>query len=177
MQEHSSARKQVWVVIVLLVSVFVPYGLPAAAGSTDEKALEHCNVGPDMPMQCFATEAEALYEGTGGRIKLEAGQSSKDLTDDELFGPNPNGASVYSTLYENADYGGATLSIYASSCSGWNNISGAWNDRVSSARTNTCGITLYEHYNLTGPSLRINYPGTNWVGVSMNDKASSWSLP
>ena len=51
-------------------------------------------------------------------------------------------------------------------------------DRVSSAWVaDGCGLTLYEHYNLTGSPLHINPWGTYYVGDWFNDKASSWKLP
>ena len=141
---------------------------------SDDGGKEYCITGPGKPMECFNTEAGALYKASGGRIKLAPRETSRSLSDDVLFSPD---IAIQAYLYEDADYGGSTLTVYADTCSGWNNMTTGWNDRVSSARTGSCGITLYEHYNLTGSYLKINYPGTAYVGTAMNDQASSWSLP
>ncbi len=144
------------------------------SGTTKGGGLWHCISGQDRSFQCFDTEAEALSIASGGRIQLAPGETSGSLSDSELFDPN---STIRSILYEHADYGGATLTIYGDTCSGWNNMSSTWNDKVSSARTYSCGITLYEHYNLTGSSLNITSPGTSYVGSAMNDKTSSYSVP
>jgi len=180
MHRQIFGRRSMAAILLLLASFMLPYGLPSGAHvahASDEEVLQHCIVGPEKPMECFASEAEALSAATAGRIELAPGQTSRDLSDSQLFAPNPNGASLYAVLYEDADYGGSTLTIFSSSCSGWNNISGSWNDKASSVRTYSCGVTLYDNYNLSGMSLRVNAPGTNWVGPAMNDRASSWSLP
>lgn len=145
-----------------------------ALGGEKGSELPHCIAGPGRPFQCFDTEAEALSIASEGRIHLAPGETSGSLSDSELFGPD---STIRSILYEHANYGGATLTIYGDACSGWNNMTSAWNDRTSSARTYSCGITLYEHYNLTGSSLKINSPGTSYVGNAMNDKTSSYSVP
>ena len=170
--------------MLALMTLVVYTGVAPAAASnntspdmgTTKKAgvSRHCITGPGRPLQCFETEAEALRVASSGHIRLAPGQSSRSLSDDQLFSTQ---SDLYAILYEHADYGGATLSIYSGSCSGGNNMPSTWNDVVSSARTGICGITLYEHYNFTGSSLRINYPGTSYVGNAMNDKASSWTLP
>ncbi|HEX9989530.1 MAG TPA: hypothetical protein VGE45_13765 [Chloroflexia bacterium] len=134
----------------------------------------HCVSWANGHTDCYATEAEALYAASDGRIKLAPGQTSKDLTDEELFGTDTD---VRAVLYEHADYGGATLSLRGN-CGGWNNMLGAWNDAVSSARSYSCGsVTIYQHNNLAGAGLCILPPGITYVGDSMNDTTSSWSVP
>ncbi len=146
---------------------------PVVPGNEGKPSPQHCVAGADIPMQCFETEAESLYFASGGRIKLKPGQTSKDLTNEELF---DQATGVQAVLYEHAYYGGATLSLIGSTCSGWNNLAGTWNDAVSSAKAN-CGVTLYEHYNMTGAGLCILAPGIGYVGDWMNDRASSWTVP
>jgi hypothetical protein len=166
--------------LIVLASIALPYGQiasaqPISAGKGADR-YKHCITGPDKPMQCFDTEAEALYVASAGRIVLAPGETSSSLSDKQMLGDG-DAVSIQATLYEDVNYGGSTLTIYADGCIGWNNISGGWNDRVSSVSTYGCDIILYENYNKVGPSLYINYPGTSWVGSSMNDKASSWKLP
>ncbi|HKP54107.1 MAG TPA: hypothetical protein VJ183_15830 [Chloroflexia bacterium] len=173
-------RRAMVALLIALASIAWPYGQIVSAQPTlasegvDE--YDHCITGPSKPMQCFDTEAEALYVASGGRIQLAPGETSRSLSDKQMLGDG-DAVSVQATLYEDVNYGGSTLTIYADGCIGWNNISGGWNDRVSSVSTYGCDIILYENYNKVGPSLYINYPGTSWVGSSMNDKASSWKLP
>lgn len=136
--------------------------------------IKHCITGPNRPVQCFKTEAEALDTASHGHIKLPPGQTASSLSDVQLFAAS---TTVQAILYVDDNYGGSSLTIYNDTCSGWNNLSAVWNDVVSSARTGNCGITLYESTNLLGTPLRINSPGTSNVGAAMNDRASSWSLP
>jgi hypothetical protein len=144
-------------------------------------AEQHCVYRPAQPLECFNTEAEALYSASNGRIRLPEGGSGRSLSDEELFGTS--GAegiesTIQAILYKDADYGGASLSIVSDTCSGWNNLASTWNDVTSSARVSSgCNLTLYEHTNLGGTSLSVSPPGTTYVGSAMNDKASSWSLP
>jgi len=137
---------------------------------------EHCITAPaHLAVQCFATQAAALRVASGGRIQLAATQTANDLTNAQLFG----GTSIQAILYQDENYSGSSLTIYSSTCSGWNNMPAGWNDVVSSARTSTCGVTLYELYNCNsgGMHLAVSPPGTPNVGPAMNDQASSWSLP
>lgn len=133
---------------------------------------QHCITGPNQPLQCFDTEAQALLVASGRGIDLAAGETSRSLSDTQLFN-----TSIQAILYEHTNHTGSTLTVTSGGCYGWNNMPSNWNDRVSSARTGSCGISLYEHYNLAGLRLRIDSPGTYYVGDAMNDKASSWSLP
>lgn len=162
----------------LLIYTPVPTDATTATGESPTKALDklhtHCITGPGTPLLCFRTEAAALFTASAGYIHLAPEQTSADLADSELFAPE---SSVQATLYEHADYAGATLSIYGDGCNIWNNMPSGWNDFTSSVRTNSCGLTLYENYNETGTYLKINSPGTAYVGIAMNDKASSWSIP
>jgi hypothetical protein len=138
-----------------------------------EFAGEHCITGPGTPTECFKSEAEALYAASKGRIQLPPGEKAHSLPAEEVF---DSLTGVQAILYEHADHGGSTLTIYSNSCSGWNNMATGWNDRVSSVWLGVCGITLYEHYNLAGPWLDVSSPGTSYVGSTMNDKSSSWAL-
>jgi hypothetical protein len=145
----------------------------SATNSYNEQA-EHCITSEGESVQCFATQAEALKVASGGRIQLAPGQTARSLSDDELFAPD---SMVLAILYEHANYGGATLTIYGDNCGIWNNMPGGWNDITSSVQTSSCGITLYVNASLGGTALSVAYPGTAYVGDAMNDKASSWKIP
>lgn len=160
--------------------------IQTAAGKNAAPAVaeQHCVDRPKQPLECFNTEAEALYAASDGRIQLPEGGSARSLSDEELFGTaGSEGAegttsTIQAILYKDADYGSASLSIVSDACTGWNNLSVTWNDVVSSARvTSGCGLTLYQNTNLGGASLSISPPGTTYVGNTMNDTASSWALP
>jgi hypothetical protein len=143
---------------------------------SDEKSqpAEHCIASEGESVQCFATVAESLKVASGGRIQLAPGQTASSLSYDELFAPD---SLVLAILYEHANYGGATLTIYGDNCGIWNNMPGGWNDVTSSVQTSSCGISLYVNANLGGTGLWVAYPGTSYVGDAMNDKASSWNIP
>jgi hypothetical protein len=152
----------------------------AGKGQAPSVAEQHCVDRPKQPLECFNTEAEALYSASNGRIRLPEGGSARSLSDEELFGAGTEGttSTIQAILYVDANYGGSSLSLVDDFCNGgWNNLSTIWNDVVSSARTSSCGVTLYEHTNLGGTSLSVSPPGTTYVGNTFNDKASSWSLP
>ncbi|MDQ5824753.1 MAG: hypothetical protein M3441_11170 [Chloroflexota bacterium] len=156
----------------------------AGKSAAPAAAEQHCVDRPKQPLECFKTEAEALYAASGGRIRLPEGGSARSLSDEELFGTagsegtEDTTSTIQAILYKDADYGGASLSIVSDTCSGWNNLSSTWNDVTSSARVSSgCNLTLYEHTNLGGSSLSISPPGTTYVGNTMNDKTSSWALP
>ncbi len=167
--------------LIMLASIALPYGQIASAQPTSASkgvdGYEHCITGPGKPMQCFDTEAEAVYVASGGRIQLAPGETSRSLSDKQMLGEG-DGPSIMATMYEHVNYGGATMSIYAYACYGWNNIAVGWNDRVSSVTTyGGCDIVLYENFNQGGSSLYVNYPGTSYVGSAMNDKTSSFEFP
>lgn len=149
------------------------------------KPPQHCITSATdagQAVQCFDTEAEALRVASGGRIQLAPGQTARSLPYEEVFGgsnnpDNPN--TIQAILYEHPNYGGATLTIYNSGCSIWNNMPGGWNDVTSSVWSGPCGVTLYDYPNkdLSGKWVCIGPPGTPYVGDEMNDRASSWSIP
>jgi hypothetical protein len=196
-------RHLVMMCVLSLCAAILSWAAPARAQGTSPPSTEnvqaapaavktdqHCVARRNRPLQCFGTEAEALYSATNGRIRLPAGGSARSLSDAELFGtrstfnafgaisPNSTTSTIQAILYVDANYGGASLILSDDFCNGgWNNLSGSWNDVVSSAKTASCGVTLYENANLGGISLSISPPGTSYVGNTMNDKASSWSLP
>lgn len=156
------------------VNALVQVHATPVTGKEPGESPGHCVSWASGPTDCYATEAEALYAASDGRIKLAPGQTSKDLTDEELFG---TGTDVRAVLYEHSNYGGATLSLRGD-CGGWNNMFATWNDAVSSARSYSCGsVTIYQHYNLAGAGLCILPPGIGYVGDLMNDTTSSWSVP
>ncbi|MBF6613397.1 MAG: hypothetical protein IVW55_09755 [Chloroflexi bacterium] len=166
-----------------------PYAGTASGELTGEAKApqppQHCitsGIGSAQAIQCFNTEAEALRVASGGRIQLEPGQTARSLPYEEVFGSsaNPdNPSSIQAILYEHANYGGATLTIYNSGCYIWNNMPGGWNDVTSSVWSGPCGVTLYDYPNndLSGKWACIGPPGTSYVGDAMNDRASSWSIP
>jgi len=181
MKGNIFTRRAMMALLIALASIALPYGqIARAQGALASKGVdgyEHCITGPGKPMQCFDTEAEALYVASGGRIQLSPGETSRSLSDKEMLGEG-DGVSIMVTMYEHSNYGGATLNIYANGCYGWNNIALGWNDRVSSLITyGGCDIVLYDNYNLGGSFVYVYYPGTSYVGSAMNDKTSSWLFP
>lgn len=175
-------KYRVFMTCVLLLCATLSNGMYTAHATATDQARaaksgggeKHCLVGPRRPLECYPTEAEALYAASAGRVKLPKGKTARDLSDAELFGAT---STIQAILYKDANYGGASLSLVNDTCSGWNNLASSWNDVVSSARTASCGVTLYVDTNLSGSSLSISPPGSTYVGNSMNDQTSSWSLP
>lgn len=156
-----------------------PMPYQGTASNEVAKPPRHCITGADQVVQCFDTEADALRVASGGRIQLAPGQTARSLPYEEVFGSDDSPNTVQAIMYEHTNYGGATLTVYNSGCSIWNNMPGGWNDVTSSVWSGACGITLYDYPNkdLAGKSVCIGPPGTSYVGSNMNDRASSWSIP
>ena len=90
---------------------------------------------------CYASFAQAISEGTGGAVRLDASASPSTLTDAALGDPVPLASSVLiGTEYVDATYGGASASYYASAtCSSTTTwevayVTDAWNDVFSSGQ-------------------------------------------
>jgi hypothetical protein len=160
-------------------TVATPTPYPDTAANGVAKPPRHCITTGDQAIQCFDTEAEALRVASDGRIQLASGQTARSLPYEDVFGSRDSPTTIQAILYEHANYGGATLTIYNGGCYIWNNMPGGWNDVTSSVWSGPCGITLYDYPNkdLSGNFLCIGPPGTPYVGADMNDRASSWSIP
>ncbi len=177
---HASAGKQA---PPTTASTPTPYPGTASSELTGQsKAPQHCitsGIGSGQAVQCFDSEAEALRVASAGRIQLAPGQTARSLPYEEVFGSSTNPSGIQAILYEHANYGGATLTIYNGGCYIWNNMPGGWNDVTSSVWSGPCGVTLYDYPNrdLSGKWICIGPPGTSYVGDEMNDRASSWSIP
>ena len=99
--------------------------------------------------------------------------------------PSPMAASyVLATLYTNANYGGSSLALQASTpCDtnadvdhAWATLPAGFADEVSSVKgANNCQIKLFEHTTYGGTSLGP-LTSTTYVGDTINDKASSIQL-
>jgi hypothetical protein len=163
------------VAIGLSTQVSLAQSAPTLTDDAATPAKPHCVVIPEQPVECFATEAEAMQAGTGENINRTPDQTPDSLNRTAARRP------WRATLYEHANYnaGRVGLANYIfGSCGSRANIPPAFNDKTSSLRVGYCGITLYEHANLKGEK-RYFSPGRNipYVGNGFNDKASSFSLP
>jgi hypothetical protein len=66
------------------------------------------------------------------------------------------------THYEYAGFGGSSMSVVGSDCTGgWLNVSAAWNNRISSTRHGCPRIRHHSGYDLTGSSQTTLAPGGN----------------
>ena len=71
------------------------------------------------------------------------------------------------THYEFANYGGSSMSVVGSSCSGgWLNTSAAWDNRISSTRNGCPNIRHYAGANLTGAFQSTLAPGANLTALN-----------
>jgi len=105
-------------------------------------------------------------------VGAEACYSSfEDAMTEEAVGAWGDGASpgaqalatfTIGTHYEFANYGGSSMSVVGSDCTGgWVNTSAAWNNRISSTRHGCPHIRHYSGANLTGSSQTTTAPGGN----------------
>src|SRR5687767_10941356 len=101
-----SKHMLIGVVVAALLTAPSHHGVSEAyaAVNGEGEGAQHCISTSDKAVECFATEAEALYVATGGRIVLAEGQTFASLSDEVLFAPD---AGVAGVLYEHANYGGS----------------------------------------------------------------------
>lgn len=165
-----------------------------AAAAPEAKAGPHCVVKVATgKTTCYDTFRESIAAATDGRI-TDAPATPQKAAEDKKFlaglnAPASRGAAVPMAiggwLYEDAGYAGRslTLGIAADTCRNDGRWDGqvnrlgdhGFNDVTSSAWTiGNCLVELHSETNFRGT--RNLYDRADWVGSSMNDRASSLRL-
>lgn len=132
----------------------------------------HCVATVEEALICFTTLHESLEFASGATLTLEPTQNVSDFSDEDL-----TNAGILALLYDAPNQVGYSLAIVGDHCGVSGNMPTTWNNRVSSGRTGSCGIYLYDGYNAGGNGIFIAAPGTNYVGDLLNNRASSWVIP
>lgn len=146
--------------------------VPAATAAANDTADVCWAPTASQRLVCYPDDAawkDAVYELTG-RVVLEEGESARGVL----------ASFTIARLYEDASYGGSIYPVIASSstiCSTGSqsaNLTGSWNDKVSSFRSYYgCTTRLYENSGQGGSSIS----GGNVSGLgAMNDRASSYTV-
>ncbi|TDB81360.1 hypothetical protein E1264_32835 [Actinomadura sp. KC216] len=144
-------------------------------------------------MTCYDTFTQAVTDATNGKITnaprdAATAVASKTFNDRinavaQVKGRSAAGAAatVIEISFEHRDAGGSSLTWETSSgCNDsggveWQvgNVSGWWNDRISSFRTYArCQGKHWEHSNFRGASTGF-WNSTSYIGNAMNDRTSS----
>ncbi|MBY6307471.1 beta and gamma crystallin [Streptomyces clavuligerus] len=87
-------------------------------------------------------------------------------------------AQRVATVYEHANYQGASIDLYADECvfvSSQRNLPSAWNDRISSIQMHQpCAMVVFEHSGIAGASTWF-WASQNGLGP-WNDRISSYAF-
>jgi hypothetical protein len=182
----NAIRKKAWLGLVATAVCCLSLAAgPAASASpaapADPKSADVCWLAAETGvLQCFEDEAamdRAILEQTGA-VLVEEGSFAARSTSSAVAA-----ASLYpiSRMFENADYGGAYLTVSAPSTTfcvnssiQLSNIGLAWNDRVSSVLSYYgCLTRLWSNTGYTGSVGTFNDAGT--LGA-LNNAASSYKV-
>ncbi|MGW1894900.1 hypothetical protein ACWCP6_32350 [Streptomyces sp. NPDC002004] len=163
----------------------------------DQPAPEHCVLALDTGRQtCYDGFTAAFAAASGGRItdapdNLEAASGGSGLQELRaetirlMAGSGASGDVIIGTVFEDKDYGGASLTITGSSpCRNnnrvdhWvNTLPEGWNDTITSVQPwANCWIELYSDEYLSGDRDGPFKSNTPDIGSYMNDRTSSISF-
>jgi len=173
------------VLFLLLTGVSVPLAGPAAAAPAE--AGKHCVLAAGAAAAtCYDSFPAAIAAVTKGRVR--APDSATAAATDPAFAAALSADAVTASSvitgveYANINYGGSTLTLYASGrCDDnidadyvWNTLPSGWNDRISSFKSyNNCAQQLFRNTYRGGGALTGILVNTANVGSTANDQASS----
>jgi hypothetical protein len=146
-------------------------------------------MGVDTPVQshCFTTFGASIEYATGGQVKLQNAETSREVAPEELkvpanlAGAGPQVVTVVSIHYSQTAYSGSTYTITqnqvpAGTC-GYTQLStfvSGWNDNIQSTRTyGNCATTLFYAVGFGVPTYPIMVNQMVSTLGSFNDEASS----
>jgi hypothetical protein len=134
---------------------------------------------------CFATFALAMADLSDGTLGFDANVETLTQAQAATLGFPIVAASsspyVLAIVYDNANYGGSSLTFTASGPCDTNadvdwqnaNIGSTWNDRISSFKSySDCQTKIFENANFGGASYG-SVSNTTYVGDAMNDRTTS----
>ncbi|WET81117.1 hypothetical protein P3102_07800 [Amycolatopsis sp. QT-25] len=144
-----------WAAAAVAVMVCLAGATPANAEQRDDHCVADTATGV---VRCFDSLDESLAAASAGEVGASA--------------------TVISVLYENANFGGASVAVTGSPCVEGTNQTvgflGDWNDRISSFQTfHNCYITMYEHAEYQGERQEWYANDSGNYGSNMNDRGSS----
>jgi hypothetical protein len=129
-----------------------------------------CAVLSELDVRCYDSEAEMRDELTA--------LARRDLGDDMLLSSSCGGSSSFTTLYDDVNFGGASLSF--ASTSGWVNLSSyGFDNRMESwVNDRDCNATVADGTLGGGAQLTLAANGSSSnVGTDWKNKASSIRVP
>ncbi|WP_344288024.1 hypothetical protein [Streptomyces synnematoformans] len=157
----------------------------ANAATDQTQRADNCVVNVDSgSKQCFGTFREAIAATTDGKITnapLSAKHIDQKLTDRLSAASHTTGAQAVQlgVVFRDSNYGGSAQVFEASSgCQSGNgrdfqiDLSGSWNNAVSSLTTLSCWLELWDAPGTAGFHQEYQQ-STSYVGDAMNDRASS----
>ena len=166
---HTPRQRQV---SFLLFLALLGFTLTSPVSSASLVPSRHCVIEKTQELVCFDTFTEALRFASQGNFAVQAATDPSSLTKDEL-----DVAGILALLYDARDQTGTSLAIVGDACGVAGDMPASWNNRVSSGRTGSCGVYLYDGTRQMGNRVFIAAPGTPYIGDLLNDRASSWRIP
>ncbi len=136
------------------------------------------------PATCYATFAASIMAATHGLVRLPASTTPRSITAGQInadaaaaSGATPDTTYVLSIDYQNANFGGNTLTwTQSSKCGSFqaSSMPSGWNDTVSSVSASSgCATTLFWNVNFESPTYPIAKNGSKASLGVFNDETSS----
>lgn len=158
------------VVCTVMLLVAATFAVPAGAASSEPATREqHCvaNVVGQLDsgelelssLRCYQSLVQAKASGSSFTAAGPSGSSE---------------ASAFSTLdgdvwlathYDGFTFTGSSFSVFGPSCTGWLNMTAAWNNKISSTES-VCSVWHYDGFNRTGATEMLNAPGGDLTALN-----------
>lgn len=167
-----SAQVLAVVVVVLLGIVVPPDPAEASQGGQPSSTGDQCAIRIDADRDVTQSSAPVCFESVS-----EVESYVEESISAESDGSGSRISTVLGVVYQDANYGGASLTMYGSgTCSGttygFPSLASGWDNSISSAKgSSTCWLTLYSATYYGGSRLNC-VPNCGSLGT-MNDQVKS----
>ncbi len=147
----------------------LPATAPAAAVSANQcmtrvLSSDEMRRGVESQITCYRTQTEMLAAAGLGTVGGGRDDGTRSTLDNQLLAIH----------YTDANGGGSSLSVFGTSCDGGGiNLSGPFNDSISSTLHQLCGRIKHFADANGGGDNQITFGGLANLNASMNDRTSS----
>jgi len=161
-QTMSRTRKTL-ITVAMVLGLSALLLLTTAASASEDSSEEHCGV-------------QVLDQKDSGEFILSKEVCFAEFDDMVAhFDSGTDADYIIGTHYEHSNLNGSSFNVWGSSCiGGWLNVSGSWDNRISSTANGCYRIKHWEDTGTSGARKDTFSPWGNISGV-MNDETSSIS--